>query len=147
MSSGVVRLHEQLRAVWKARDKEEPIVRGHLLLGPANDRSVVERWFVLLGHSFFYTIQRDSPEYCGALLTDIFSPVVSRVDEKTLEDFNSPESPPESITQVHVTIAYYTLSIRICMQCMITRCRYSCIVGIVCTAHSLARLCCIICCD
>ena len=106
MSSGVVRLHEQLRAVWKARDKEEPIVRGHLLLGPANDRSVVERWFVLLGHSFFYTIQRDSPEYCGALLTDIFSPVVSRVDEKTLEDFNSPESPPEPITQVHVTIAY-----------------------------------------
>ena len=117
MSSGVVRLHEQLRAVWKARDKEEPIVRGHLLLGPANDRSIVERWFVLLGHSFFYTIQRDSPEYCGALLADIFSPVVSRVNEKTLEDFNSPDSPLESITQVYTR----TLSIRIlCRQCMVS---------------------------
>ena len=43
---------------------------------------------MLLGHSFFYTIRRDSPEYSGALLADIFSSVTTRMDRKTLEKFN-----------------------------------------------------------
>lgn len=99
-SSGVVRLHDQLRAVWKSRDNGEPIVRGYLLLGSGNEKSAAERWFVLLGHSFFYTIHRDSPEYSGALLTDIFSPVATRVDEETLKKFNSIS---ESTIQVKYT--------------------------------------------
>lgn len=101
MSSGVVRLHEQLRAVWKSRDNEEPAVRGYLLLGSGNEKSVAERWFVLLGHSFFYTIHRDSPEYSGALLADIFSPVTTRVDETTLEKINSIS---KSSAQVHCSV-------------------------------------------
>lgn len=40
------------------------------------DSAATERWFVLLGHFFFYTIHRDSPEYSGALLANIFGPVV-----------------------------------------------------------------------
>lgn len=99
-SSGVLRLHDQLRAVWKSRDDGEPIVRGFLLLGSGNEKSVAERWFVLLGHSFFYTIHRDSPEHSGALLADIFSPVATLVDEETLENFNSIS---ESTIQVKYT--------------------------------------------
>jgi hypothetical protein len=89
MSGGVLRLHEQLRAVWKSRAKDEPFVRGYLLNRAGNETSApAERWFVLLGHSFFYTIRRDSPEYSGALLADIFSSVTTRMDRKTLEKFN-----------------------------------------------------------
>ena len=89
MSGGIVRLHDQLRAVWKTRDKEEQLVRGLVLLGAGNERKVLERWFLLLGHAFFYTIHRGAPEYSGSFFTDIFSPVVSRVDGKILEQFNA----------------------------------------------------------
>lgn len=100
-SSGVVRLHDQLRAVWKSRDNGEPIVRGYLLLGSGNEKGPAERWFVLLGHSFFYTIHRDSPEHSGALLADIFSPVATRVDEETLEKFNSISESTIQVRYIH----------------------------------------------
>ena len=90
MSSGCeLRLHEQLRAVWKSRDKTEPIVRGYLLRGSddaenKSDAATAERWFVLLGHFFFYTVHRDSPEYSGALLVNVFRSVTLSEDGETL---------------------------------------------------------------
>ena len=90
MSSGggvdAVRLHEQLRSVWKRRlvssadcATNSPSTRGYLLLpgscgegGEKREREVSERWFALIGHCFFYTMHRDSPEFSGALLADIF---------------------------------------------------------------------------
>lgn len=98
MSSGgetVVRLHDQLRAVWKKRvcgvangsgegrvpDAAVP-VRGYLHNSASSPHGkasfpgdISERWFYLLGHCFFYTIHRDSPEFSGALLADIFETV------------------------------------------------------------------------
>lgn len=117
-SSGVVRLHDQLRAVWKSRDNEEPVVRGYLLLGSGNEKSVAERWFVLVGHSFFYTIHRGSPEYSGALLADIFSPVATRVDEKTLEKFTSTS---DSAIQVHNGGSYRMPQVQ-CMSILYCTC-------------------------
>ena len=77
--SGEIRLHQQLHAVWKSRTQDEPIVHGYLLHGIAKDVSDIpataERWFVLIGHSFFYTIHRDSPQFSGALLADVFGQV------------------------------------------------------------------------
>ena len=84
-----LRMHEQLRAVWRKRDKEHPFVWGMLLTGIGNEKKVIERWFTLLGHALFYCIHRDSPEYSGVFLTDAFNPAVSRVDEKTLTTFNA----------------------------------------------------------
>ena len=120
-TSNFLRLYEQLRAVWKSKDKEQPFVRGYLLTsagrtrssqlqngynnhhqqnggnasfwdrGAAAEAEVVERWFTLLGHALFYCTSRDSEEYSGALLTDIFSPVMARVDDKTMSAFGAPE--------------------------------------------------------
>lgn len=109
--SGVVRLHDQLRAVWKSRHNEEPaaVVRGYLLLGSGNEKSVAERWFVLVGHSFFYTIHRDSPEYSGALLADIFSPVETRVEEETLEKFTFTSESTFPVQYIRSSYVYNTL--------------------------------------
>lgn len=120
MSTNIsVRFYEQLRAVWKSRDREQPFVRGYLLTRTRPPSSlngyyhthtahqngcsdvdstlrvrteVVERWFTLLGHALFYCTSRESAEYNGAMLTDIFSPVMARVDEKTLTGFGAPEA-------------------------------------------------------
>ena len=88
--AGFLRMHEQLRALWKGRDKaEHPFVRGLILTGGGNGLRVTERWFSVLGHALFYSINRDSPEYSGVFLADIFYPVISRVDEGTLNVFNA----------------------------------------------------------
>lgn len=93
-----VRMYEQLRAVWQTKDKEQPFVRGFLKAkkgsSPLNgeipsEGDIAERWFTLLGHSIFYCTHKDSAEYSGALLTDLFSPVIARVDESTQESFNA----------------------------------------------------------
>ena len=137
-ASTFLRLYEQLRAVWKNKDKEQPFVRGYLLTKPrpsslsppppplsqqhtqtlrngylhqnggnrefwspgaggrpaeeGESGEVVERWFMLLGHVLFYCTSKDSQEYAGAMLTDIFSPVMARVDDQTLESFGAPET-------------------------------------------------------
>lgn len=96
--SGEIRLHEQLRTVWKSRVKDEAIVRGYLLhaghsVAKPEDKqqmdgdvaAAAERWFVLIGHCFFYTIHRDSPQFSGALLTDVFGQVTPCTEDKTLE--------------------------------------------------------------
>ena len=111
MSTNPLRMYEQLRAVWKTKDKDHPFVRGLLLTRKLSLKSnengnhqnwsttVVEQWFTLLGHTLFYCTYRDCPEYSGALLTDIFSPVIARVDQKILDGFEVPES-----QQVHLII-------------------------------------------
>lgn len=124
-ANNFVRFYEQLRAVWKSRDKEQPFVRGYLLTKgrpsppplPLNGYNnsprhqngggreldggesafwgppeVVERWFTLLGHALFYCTSKESAEYNGAMLTDIFSPVMARVDSKTLNSFGALET-------------------------------------------------------
>ena len=117
MANSFVRLYEQLRAVWKSKDREQPFVRGYLLTrtrppngynhappgghqnggkdidsGIWETADVVERWFTLLGHALFYCTSKESAEYGGAMLTDIFSPVMARVDERTLNAFGAPET-------------------------------------------------------
>ena len=122
-ANNIVRFYEQLRAVWRSRDKEQPFVRGYLLtrttrpppplngynhhssrspghrnsgneLEPAfwGPPEVVERWFTLLGHALFYCTSKESAEYNGAMLTDIFSPVMARVDDKTMNAFGALET-------------------------------------------------------
>ena len=115
-TSNFLRLYEQLRVVWKSKDKEQPFVRGYILAGrtrssngynnhhqnggnasfwdrgAAAEAEIVERWFTLLGHALFYCTSRDSEEYSGAMLTDIFSPVMARVDDKTMSTFGAPEA-------------------------------------------------------
>ena len=88
MSAGFIRMHEQLRAVWKARDKDHPFVRGMLLTGAGNERKIFERWFTVVGHALFYCISRESPEYSGVFFTDIFNPVVAKVNDRTLGAFD-----------------------------------------------------------
>lgn len=146
----VLRLYEQLRSVWKNKDKEQPFVRGYLLtksrsgtphcqqlqtastvlngyrhppnhlehqnhhhlhqnggndlywgsqLQTTTETEVVERWFTLLGHALFYCTSKDSQEYAGAMLTDIFSPVMARVDDRTLHTFGAPETQQVYIAQ------------------------------------------------
>ena len=93
-------MHEQLEALWSARDGDQPFVKGILLTNSKPGRledstqrkQLVEKWFVLLGHSLFYCKQRESPEYSGAYLTDVFSPVVARVGQKVLDGFALPEA-------------------------------------------------------
>ena len=92
MSGGLVNFHDQLRAVWKVRDKDNPFVRGLLRIGGGgsdNKITVIERWLTLLGHAFFCCDARDAADYSGVLLTDVFSPVISRVDERTLTAFST----------------------------------------------------------
>eukprot|EP00731_Ephydatia_muelleri_P015537 Em0008g1257a len=84
----VARTHDQLRAVWKARDKELQPVRGYVLFGSDPQmRTVQERWFFVSGHQLFYTASRESPEYSGVYLADVFSPVITQVTETTLIEF------------------------------------------------------------
>ncbi len=99
-------MHEQLEALWESRDKDQPSVKGILLTNtnpapydrleesspPAVQAQLGEKWFVLLGHSMFYCKQRDSAEYSGAYLTDVFNPVIARVSKKLLETFQLPET-------------------------------------------------------
>ena len=128
MSGGggeALRLHEQLRAVRKRRGSggaDAPSARGYLLLPPhtttavaagstseggggkEKTEEVAERWFVLVGHCFFYTIHRESPEFSGALLADIFGPVTNAgaaADEEEGEVLkkvfsSSPDSPAKT---------------------------------------------------
>ena len=86
-SGSFLRLHDQLHYLWRSRDKEQTFVRG-LLISRARDPPV-ERWFTLLGHAIFFCTRRDCPEYTGALLTDIFNPVIPRVDDNTVAKFLS----------------------------------------------------------
>ena len=101
---------EQLRALWGSRDKEQAFVRGLLLTRSAlnnhenglsvddagkstnKNSQLGERWFTLIGHTLFFCKHMESAEYSGALLTDIFSPVIARVSKNVLEDFEIPES-------------------------------------------------------
>ena len=120
MSGGggeALRLHDQLRAVWKRRGADAPSARGYLLLPPhtvaagtisegggggkEKTEEVAERWFVLVGHCFFYTIHRESPEFSGALLADIFGPVTNAGAEEEGEVLkkvfsSSPDSPAKT---------------------------------------------------
>ena len=51
MSDSLVHFHDQLRAVWKARDKDSPFVRGLLRVdgnGSDNTITMTERWFALI---------------------------------------------------------------------------------------------------
>ena len=73
--------------MWKARDKEQPFVCGMLLNGAGNECRVLERWFTVIGHALFYCMSRQSPEYSGVFFTDIFNPVVARVDDRTMDTF------------------------------------------------------------
>ena len=110
-------MHEQLRALWSSRDRDQGSVRGLLLAKSlpsnhlvsqqdVNDSSssccndlllpraaqLSERWFTLVGHSLFYCKQRECSEFSGALLTDIFSPVIARVSQKVMDAFELPEA-------------------------------------------------------
>ena len=91
-------MYEQLRAMWQSRDKEQLFVRGYLKTksrrGCINGASepgptVMERWFTLLGHSLFYCTQKEATEFSGVLLTDIFSPVLARVDSLKFDSFHA----------------------------------------------------------
>ena len=96
----IKRMYEQLRALWLSRDQDHPFVKGILLTRDVLNGSNVsnscnqltERWFTLLGHSLFYCKSSASAEFSGALLTDLFSPVIARVDEKTVGAFDLPEA-------------------------------------------------------
>lgn len=84
-----IRTHDQLRAVWKARDKDLQPVRGYVAFGAADPqrRTVQERWFFVSGHQLFYTASRESAEYSGVYLADVFCPVITQVTEATLMEF------------------------------------------------------------
>lgn len=148
-ASNFVRFYEQLRAVWRSRDKEQPFVRGYLLtrtrppppLNGYNNHSpghqnggkelsesafwgppeVVERWFTLLGHALFYCTSKESVEYNGAMLTDIFSPVMARVDDKTLNAFGALET-QQVIIGRHSCISDLLQCFGICMQVQVSLC-------------------------
>lgn len=99
-----MKMLEQVEALWNSRDKEQPFVKGILLTKPAgvedscNQRTqLVEKWFVLLGHSLFYCKDKGSAEYSGIFLTDLFNPVIARVNQKLLDTFQLPEDEQVSI--------------------------------------------------
>ena len=96
-------MHEQLEALWRARGKEQPFVRGILLtkapkssleegLRNDDDEVAVEKWFALLGHTLFYCKQQGSQDYNGAFLVDLFSPVAAPVGQRVLDAFHLPET-------------------------------------------------------
>lgn len=88
--AAVVRTHDQLRAVWKARDRELQPVRGYVSFGSDPQvRTVQERWFLVSGHQLFYTTSRESPEYSGVYFAEVFSPVITQVTETTLLEFRA----------------------------------------------------------
>jgi len=91
-------MQEQIQAQWQSKDKEQLFVKGYLKSnirsGYLRDSScvgcnVVERWFMLLGHTLFHCVQKEAAEFAGALLTDMFSPVIARVDDKRYDSFNA----------------------------------------------------------
>lgn len=83
-----IRTHDQLRAVWKARDKEVQAVRGYVSFGSDPEKRILqERWFFVAGHELFYTVSRESSEYSGVYLADVFCPVITQVTEVTLKEF------------------------------------------------------------
>lgn len=103
-------VQEQLRALWNSRDKDQPFVKGLLLTKtPAGINGLddcktsnlqqqqqqqeqpSEKWFTLIEHSLFYCKHSECPDYSGALLTDIFCPVVARVSQSVVEAFELPE--------------------------------------------------------
>ena len=90
-------MHEQLRVLWKSRDKEQSFVRGRLLAKNALNTNcsetnlLTEKWFTLIGHSLFFCMYKDSPDYSDVYLTDLFGPAVTRVDQKILDAFDIPE--------------------------------------------------------
>jgi len=93
-------MHEQFRALWKSRDKAQSFVGGRLLTRTSSKGCVngykeesnllTEKWFTLIGHALFFSKSKESEEYSGVYLTDLFAPVVARVDQKTLEEFDVP---------------------------------------------------------
>lgn len=99
-------MHEQLRALWKSRDSDQAFVKGLLLTKntPIVSRpyeqgsnklarsQLVEKSFTLIGHTLFYCKHTESPDFAGALLTDIFSPVLARVSQKIVDAFELPEA-------------------------------------------------------
>lgn len=96
---------EQLQALWNARDKDQPFVKGFLLAKPDSStvsqrNQLVEKWFVLLGHSLFYCKDKECQEYGGVFLTDVFNPVIARVNQKVLDAFQLPEA--EQVSNYHV---------------------------------------------
>lgn len=91
-----MKMLEQVEALWNSRDKEQPFVKGILLTKAGEDScnqrtQLVEKWFVLLGHSLFYCKDKGSAEYSGIFLTDLFNPVIARVNQKLLDTFQLPE--------------------------------------------------------
>ena len=83
-----IRTHDQLRAVWKARDRDVQPVRGYVSFGSDPEkRTVQERWFFVTGHELFYTVSRESSEHSGVYLADVFCPVITQVTEVTLKEF------------------------------------------------------------
>ena len=83
----MLRVNEQLRAIWNGRDKDWPVTRGLLMSGKGNARVVQERYFTLLCHTIFVTPTRESTDFIATFLTDLFSSAVVHVDDKTLEAF------------------------------------------------------------
>lgn len=107
-----LRMYEQLRAVWLTRDKDHPFVKGYIktkikrsYLNGHTDAgaNVVERWFTLLGHSLFHCVQKDSTEFTGALLTDLFSPVIARVDDVKFKSFTADDTLQVGIQDLNLT--------------------------------------------
>lgn len=93
-------MHEQFKALWKSRDKEQSLVIGRLLTKNALNTNcsidesnilLTEKWFTLVGHSLFFCKYEDSPDYSGVYLTDLFGPAIARVDQKILDAFDIPE--------------------------------------------------------
>ena len=52
---------------------------------------LTEKWFTLIGHALFFSKSKESDEYSGVYLTDLFAPVVARVDQRILEEFDVPQ--------------------------------------------------------
>ena len=97
-------LLEQLKALWNSRDKDQSFVKGLLLtkVTPSNNHcledgnssstlQLSEKRFTLVEHLLFYCKHGECQDYSGAFLTDIFSPVIARVNQKVLDAFQLPE--------------------------------------------------------
>ncbi len=95
-------MHKQLQSLWRARDKDQPFVRGLLLTREGNERKIIEGWFTLLGHVLFSCSSQGTPEFSGAFLADIFSPVISLVDEATLKVFETTSHEVEAGKKVNI---------------------------------------------
>jgi len=98
-------MHEQLRALWKAKSKEQAFVRGLLSKNTLNNcddklaRNLQgEKWFALVGHTLFFCKESECADYAGALLMDVFSPIIARVNQKVLDAFQLPEAQQVGLT-------------------------------------------------